>query len=450
METLVEELGDNRVRLTVDVPREDVKHAVEHAASDLAAAAKIPGFRKGKVPLPVLVSRLGRDRIYREAVESHIGGWFRNAAGGARVYPVAQPEFEFELPSSDEEDWRFTATVPVQPPPELPDWSQLEVPRAEPDVPEELVEGELEALRASVAELAPVDGRGAQDGDTLVVDLVDASGEARQDYVVELAAGLLVEEVEQALAGMSPGETKSIEFDRGEDGSATVTVTVKEIKERVLPPLDDELARAASEFDTLAELRTDIEQRLREQLEDEVESQFRASVADALVDASRVEPAPVLVESRTRELLTALARSLERRGVTLDNYIRLSGDSPDQLVERLRDEARRAVARELVLEAVADRLGIEVSDAEIESLIREQAEAAGDAPDVALAQLRESGALERLRDDLRLRSALDRVAADVKPISVEVARAREQLWTPEKEKPDTPAKLWTPASKEPA
>ncbi len=166
MQPQVEEVAENRVRLTDDVPRHDVQHAVEHAAADLAGAMKIPGFRKGKVPMPVLISRVGKERLYAEAVESHIGGWFRNAAGGARVYPVAQPEFEFELPHSDEEDWRFTATVPVQPPPELPDWSQLEVPRAEPDAPEELVERELEALgygdfKAAVGEevirlLAPV------------------------------------------------------------------------------------------------------------------------------------------------------------------------------------------------------------------------------------------------------------------------------------------------------
>ena len=107
----IEELADDKVKLTVDVPAHDVHHAVEHAASDLARTVRIPGFRKGKVPMPLLVQRIGRERIYEEAVDSHIGGWFWNAAARARVNPVAMPEYEFELPTSDKEDWIFTATV---------------------------------------------------------------------------------------------------------------------------------------------------------------------------------------------------------------------------------------------------------------------------------------------------------------------------------------------------
>src|SRR5256885_3222748 len=115
----VEELPDNKVRLTVDVPSADVHHAVEHAASDLAASAKIPGFRKGKVPMPVLVSRIGKERLYTEAIESHIGAWYGNAVARAGIRPADRPELEYELPTSDEQDWRFTPTVPplAQPPP---------------------------------------------------------------------------------------------------------------------------------------------------------------------------------------------------------------------------------------------------------------------------------------------------------------------------------------------
>src|SRR6266480_1099477 len=118
MPTQVEELPDNKVRLTVDVPGADVHHAVEHAASDLAESVRIPGFRRGKVPLPVLVRRVGRDRIYAEAVESHIGGWFWNAAARSRVQPIEQPRYDYELPATDKDDWRFTAEFAVQPKPE--------------------------------------------------------------------------------------------------------------------------------------------------------------------------------------------------------------------------------------------------------------------------------------------------------------------------------------------
>jgi len=145
-------------------------------------------------------------------------------------------------------------------------------------------------------------------------------------------------------------------------------------------------------------------------------------------------------------LLRGLARQVEARGVQLDTYLSMTGQSPDQLLERLHEEAARSVARELVLEAAADKLGIDVPDEEIETLVREQADALGDDADETLLRLRESGRIETLRDDVRLRNALDRVASEVKRIPRELAAARDALWTPEKEKQPTDAKLWTPGS----
>jgi trigger factor len=445
MATTVEELPDNRVRLTVQVPSHDVHHAVEHAAEDLSATVKIPGFRKGKVPRQVLLQRVGHERLMTEAVESHIGGWFWNAAARTRLRPVAQPEFDFELPGSADEDWQFTATVAVQAKPEVADWTTLEVGREEMDVPEELIEAEIDALRGTVATLAPVEGRPAAADDTVIVDLTGSDGDSRRDYVIELGRGAVVEEIEQGIVGMSAGETKELTFELADDSTQTVTATVKEIKEKVLPPADDDLARAASEFETFQELRADIEARMKEQIESEIESRFRAEAADTLVAASKVEAAGPLVEARTRELLRGVARQVEARGVPLETFLSMTGQSPEELVSRLEDDARRSVARELVLEAVADKLGIDVPDAEVEAVVREQAELVGEDADEALVGLRESGRFETLRDDLRLRQALDRVAAEVKPIPKAQADAREAIWTPDKEKPPTETKLWTPS-----
>ncbi len=450
MATQVEELPDNKVRLTVEVPQGDLEHAVEHATHDLAESVKVPGFRQGKVPPKVLEARIGRERIFREAVESHISGWFVNAAEGTRIRPVAAPEYEYELPSSEDDEFSFTATVAVQPKPELADWTQLEVPYEEPEIPEGLVDQELEALRESVAELAPVEGRPAKTGDVVVIDALDENGEGQRDLVVELGDGRLVEEIERALTGATQGEKKQVEFEAVDGETAKATVEVKELKEKVLPPLDDELARAASEFDTLDELRADIERRVREVLEEEAETRFRAEAIDRLVEASKVQVGGPLVEARTRELLNGLGRSLESRGISAEAYFQLSGQTAEQLVQRMSAEAALSVARELVLEAVADQLDLQVDDVEIEELIREQAELAEDDADEAVKQVFDSGRQEVLRSDLRLRKALDRIAAESKRIPADVARARDEIWTPDKDSPQTETKLWTPGSKEPA
>ena len=446
----VEELAGNKVRLKVDVPREDMRHAVEHATSDLAGSVKVPGFRPGRVPTQVLRARLGEERLLTEAVESHIAGWFWNAAASSRIQPIAQPQYEYDLPASDDDEWSFTATVDVQPKPEVADWTTLEVPYAEAEIPPELVDQEIEVLRESVADLAPVEGRPAQTGDVVVVDAVEEGGEAQRDLVLELGAGRVLEEVERALLGATAGDTRSVEYSLPDGSSRTTQVTVKQIKEKVLPPADDDFARAASEFDTYAELRNDIESSLGEQLEDELDAAFRAEAIDRLVEASKATASGPLVEARARELLNELGRSLDRRGISADLYLQLTGQTPEQLAEGVRREAAQSVARELVLEAAADKLGVEVSDDDVEELIREQAEAADENADEVIAQLREAGRFEPLRADLRLKETLDRIVSEVNRISPDLAQARDKLWTPDKETAPTETKLWTPASKEPA
>jgi trigger factor len=446
----VEAIGENRVRLTVEVSPDQVQHAVEHAVSDLAQSVKLPGFRKGKIPMPVLVSRLGKERIYAEAVDSHIGGWFWSAATQNRVRPVTDPQYEYELPSTADQPWSFAATVEVQPLPDIVDWTTLEVPRLEADVPQESVDAEIEALRESVAELAPANGRPAREGDTVIIDLVDPEGEAQRDTVVELGAGQLAEELEAAVVGSSAGDTKEVSYSRPDGSAATVEVTVREVQERILPDLDDELARAASEFDSLAELRESIEGTLRSQLDTEIDSAFRAAAVDELVRASQVQPAAPLVTSRAADLLTGFVRSLERRGISLEAYLQASGGSGEQLQRQMVLEAAISIARELALEALAERAGLEVSDDEVKTYLREEAQNAGEDPEALIEDVWAHGQQESIREDLRLRAALDRLVADVKPISPDLADARDKLWTPEKEKTETDTKLWTPGSKEPA
>ncbi len=438
----VEELPDNKVRLTVDVPSADVHHAVEHAASDLAESVKIPGFRKGKVPMPVLVSRIGKERLYTEAIESHIAGWYGNAVARTRIRPAEQPELDYELPASDDQDWRFTATVSVLPKPSVADWKQLQVPYAEPEVPEDYVEHELNVLRSTIAELSPVEDRSAELGDTVVIDLLAGDG-GQRDYVVELGSGRLPPELEEQLVGMSTGEKNELELGRsGEEATEPVQVVMKEIKEKFLPPLDDELARSASEFETLDDLRADIEGRIHEQLEAEASEAFRRATLDQLVEASNVRVSGPLVDARTRTLLRELDSVMRRSGGTLDAYLQLSGESAENLVARLREQAAASIAGELLLESAAEQLGIEVSDEEVDEAFRERFEDA----DTVIEQAREAGAYDSEREAMRLARALDRISAEVERIAPEQAAAREAIWTPDKEKPKADTKLWTPGS----
>ncbi|MFZ1879863.1 MAG: trigger factor [Gaiellaceae bacterium] len=443
MNPAVEQLSDDKVKLTVDVPAHDVHHAVEHAANDLAATVRIPGFRKGKVPRPILMQRVGKERLYSEAVESHISGWFWNAATRARVNPIAQPEYEYELPASESEDWSFSATVEVQPKPEPADWTQLQVPKHEAEVPAEAVQAELEALQKTVGELVPVEGRPAEDGDTAIVDLISEDGSAQRDYVVDLGSERLVEEIENGIRGLSTGESREIAYELADGDRRSASVTLKDLKQRVLPPLDDELAKAASEFDTLDELRSEIEGRLRGEVEEELDGLFRAAAVDELVKATKFTAAGPLVEARTRELLNGLARSLQARGIDANAYLQLTGQSPEVLEARLRGEAAMSVAREVVLEAVADKLGIQVSDDDIRAELREAGET-----DEDIEQFVAEGGADRVRDDIRLKKALDRVAAEVQSIAPELHEAREAIWTPEQEQASETPKLWTPGSKE--
>jgi trigger factor len=446
VKTKVEELPESRVRLDVEVPEEDVAHAFEHAATDMAESLRLPGFRTGKAPVPVVVARVGREAVWQEALRGHLDSWFWSAAETSGIRPVASPEVEFDGLPDDGGTFKFSATVAVMPKPEVADWTTLEVPFAEAEVPAEAVDAELDRLRDTVAELAPVEDRAVRGGDTVVLDIVGEGVPPQRDYVTEVGADRLVNEIDDALPGMERGATKSVDI-QGAEGQLPVDVTVKEIKEKVLPEVDDELARSASEFETLEELRAEIESRLLEQLTEELELRFREAAVDALVNASEVETVEPLVERRTAELWSGIARSLQMRGISTETYLTMTGQSADEVVARLRAEAEQSLARELVLDAAASKLGVEVSDEEIDELIESQSEE-GDDIEESKRLLQENGGYERIRADLRLKKALDEIVAGVKRIPVELAAARDKLWTPEKEKEGTKMNIWTPGSEE--
>jgi trigger factor len=466
MKTHLEELEDNRVRLTVEVPADDVDHAFDHALSDLSMSVRLPGFRKGKAPKALVMQRVGRDAVIEEALEHHLSGWYRRAVAVAGIDPVDRPTIDWNDQPVEGAAFSFQAEVAVKPRPEVKGYKGLTGVRAPVDVPREAIDGELERLRMSVAELNPVT-RPAQDGDFVVIDFAGSldgelfEGGSEEDYGIELGGGRLIADLEKGLLGMSPGDEKDVRVTFPPDypaehlagRAANFHVVMKDVKERALPPLDDELAKSVSEFDTLAELEADISKRFEALVQQESDALFRSTVLDDLRKQLTTDLPEALVRSRMAQMTREMINSLASRGIEMGDYLRLTGQTADQVVEALRPQAEDAVAKDLALEAVADAEGIDVTDEMIESFIREQATQGGDDPDELVSRLMgDPATLTALRTDLRLQKALDIAVDNAKEITPDQAEAREKLWTPEKESEGATAKpstIWTPGSGEP-
>ncbi len=300
MKTQVSELPDNRVRLEIEVPAHDVDHAFEHALHDLAGSVRVPGFRKGKAPAAMIARQIGREALVEEALRDHLTGWYSRAVAEVGVDPIDRPTIDWEEPPVEGEPFSFTAEVQLKTPPEVKTYKGLDGVREPVEVPEEAVTEEIDRLREGVAELNPVE-RAAASGDFVTIDyegLVDGKpfdDSTGTDYGVQLGEGRLVEELENGIIGMSAGDEKTIELDvpdeAGTGQTATFKVQLKDVKERVLPELDDELAMSVSEFDTFDELRESVVTRIREALTRRSDQLFRASVLDSL-GAELSTPAP--------------------------------------------------------------------------------------------------------------------------------------------------------------
>ena len=461
--TKVTELSDSRVRLDAEVPGEEVESRVQRAARDIGRDLRIPGFRKGKVPGPMVIQRVGREAVLEQAVRDSLPEWYEEALMRSGVSTVGEPKLDMaDLPDADE-PLRFSIEVGVTPRAKLGDYKGLEVGRREPDVPAEAIDQELERLRDPLARVESVD-RPLASGDLAVVDFagtVDGEpfegGQAR-DYMLELGTGQLVEGFEEQLTGASKGETRTVEIDfpeqyRAEDLAgkrASFEVEVKDVQEKQLPELNDDFAGEASDFDTLEELRSDIEGKLRHAQEHSIEDEFREAVLDAAVAGAEVYVPDELVTARAEEMWDRTERTLRAQGLDPEAYLQATGKTREEMISETTEDAARQLARESVLEAVADAEGIEVSDAELIEALGRAAEREKSKPEKLFEQLERSGRDIPLRHDMRLRKALDLLAESAQPIDVDTARARDKLWTPDKERKDEgSAQLWTPGAEPP-
>jgi trigger factor len=452
----VTELPESRVRVQAEVPAAEVEKRVHQAARELGRSMRVPGFRAGKVPPPVIIQRVGREVVLDEAVRDSIGLWYSAAIDAAKIVPVGEPDVDISDRPREGEPLRFSIEIGVRPKATLGDYKGLEVGRRDPEADDEAIDAEIEQLRDRTAKLETVE-RAAADGDFVVMDYVGtldgepfAGGEGR-DQMIELGSGRLVPGFEEQLTGAQAGEERTVTVrfpdDYGAEDlkgrEAQFAVTVKEIKEKQLPPLDDDLAIEAG-FDTLDELRADIRERLTEQQTAQIEAEFREAALDSVVAGSTVDVPEPLVEARSQELWDQMAHSLSHQGISKDAYLRISGRTEEQIVAEGREDARRSLEREAVLAAIVEAEGIEPSEEEVLEAVER---VTGRRPNAkALARLRDSGRLDGVKADLAQRQALDLIAESATPISVDQAKARDKLWTPGQDRPAGSSQLWTPGS----
>jgi trigger factor len=462
VKTTVTELPDSRVRLQVQVPSSELEGRLEHKANQLGRELKLPGFRRGKVPAPLVIQRIVRETLSR---------WYSDAIETAGIVPVGDPQVALgDLPPQGEA-LEFSIEIGVLPKAELGSYMGLEVARRDPVVEEEQIEQEIDTMRERLARLRTAE-RAAAEGDFVVVDYVGSllatdsadedaprqelpGGEGR-DQLVELGGGNLIPGFEEGLLGASAGETRTVEVsfpaDYGNEDlqgrAASFEVTVKEVKLKQLPEVDDDFAIDAG-FDNVQELREDISRRLTEVEQQRIEAEFRQAALDAAVAGARVGLTPELAKARAQEMWERMLQYLSHRGISREAYLQIAGRSEDEILAEMEPEAEQALRREAVLTAVVAAEGISPSEQDLLEAVSPAAEREGVEPEKLLEDLRAGGRLEELREDLAARQAVELIATAATPIPVAQAQAREELWTPEKaagqeDAGAAPGRLWTP------
>jgi trigger factor len=457
MQTSLTELPDSRVRVEVEVPAEDVARAASRAARAMAKEMRLPGFREGKAPPSLVIQRLGFGPVLEESIREALPEWYEGALLDAGVSPIGDPSIEMvATPEGEGEPLSFRFEVGVRPPAKLGEYKGLEVGRKETEVPDDVVETEIERVREGFARLEPVE-REAAEGDSLLIDfegLIDGAafeGGKAEDYLLALGTNQLIEGFEEQLTGAKPGEEREVKVSFPDDyqaehlagKDAVFKVEVKEVREKILPELDDDFAADASEFDTLEELRADIREKVGEALGSRAEEDFRVAAIDAAVEAATVDVPAELVDARATERWERMERQLAQRGMDPNAFLQMQGKTREELIEESKPDAAKELKREAVVTAIAEAEAIEISDEEMAEALEHSAEHERTTPQKLLERLRENGRDAMVVEDLKARRAIELVAESAKPIPLEQAEAREQIWTPEKER-EAAGELWTP------
>jgi trigger factor len=436
----VTKLEDNKVRIDVEVSPEAVRKGVEAKVRELKKKVKVPGFRPGKAPRRVIENRVGRDYIYMEALQDSLPSWYSEAVVENNLHPIDRPEINFDDPLDEQKGFKFSATVEVRPEAALGEYKGIEVPKREMEIKEEHVQDALEDFQDQFATLAAVEERPVQEGDFVILDYKGeglaggpVEGAEAEDYMLEVGGGELLEDFEKNLVGMSVGERKQfgvtfpMDYDeeslRGQ--SVLFRVHLKEIKERELPPLDDEFAKEASEFETMEEFRSAVRKQLEEALEQRVEAEFRRQVLDAVVEKAEVEVPDVMVEEKAEEMVDSFERTIRVQGLDPEQYYELAGSNREEVKERVWDDSADTVKKELVLDAVAATEGTTADEHEVMHQIEHLAEDSERSLEELAETMRRNGTYQILEEEITRAKALDFLVENAVPVPMPEEEAGE-------------------------
>lgn len=430
IKTTVNNLEGDQVELTVEVPADEVKAQVNKAIKKLSRDVKMPGFRPGKVPRPVLISHFGQEAIHAHALEDALSDWYTVAVEQSGVKPVDKPEIDFEQIEDEDKAYSFKAKVQVMPTVKLGNYTGLEVEKEIVEVQEAEVDEEIERLQKRMAKLEPIEGRPAAEGDFTLIDFTGyiegepLEGGAGKDYMLELGSGQFIPGFEEQIAGMEKGQSKKLKLTFPETykpeelagKEAEFDVAVKEIKERMLPEADDEFAAENSEFNTIAELHADIEARILKGRESSAESAFRARALDRVLEEVELELPEPLIASRASQIEYEFIYSMEQQGASIKDYMEQTDEQKKAFMQHFYKQAEAVLRQEMVLEAIAEAEGLTVTDEDFMEEVTRAAESMGKEVDELLEKTKEQKHEQEIRDDLLRNKAAKLLAGKSVPV----------------------------------
>ncbi|MQA87812.1 MAG: trigger factor [Streptosporangiales bacterium] len=417
MKTDLEELSPTRVRLTVEVPFEELKPSVDAAYKKVARQVRVPGFRPGKVPPPIIDRRFGRGVVLEQAVNDALPELYGKAVEEQELHALGRPEVEITK-LDDGEELHFTAEVDIRPKFDVPDFGKLSVTVDDTEVTPDEVEEHLGTLRDRFAVLKGAD-RPAENGDYVSIDLsASIDGEALEDastsgFSYEVGSGSQLEGLDDTLIGMSAGESTAFRTTLigGEhaDKEADVTVTVHSVKVKELPELDDEFAQTASEFDTLGELRADLRGRLERMKRSQQVAQARDRALENLVGKVDIPLPEGVLQEEIERRRGSIEQQLQSAGLALEQYLDSQGMTREQFDADLEEGAREGVKSGFVLDRLAQQEKLGVSEEDLTSQLVNQAIRMRVPPDALARHLSETGQIGALASEVLRGKALDLV-----------------------------------------